>query len=79
MITAIHCEENGRQGRARNIGLEYAKGEYVGFVDSDDWIEADMYESMLQEAKIYNSDVVHCEYIRDSGVDNDSLSGIGTG
>ena len=79
MITAIHCEENGRQGRARNIGLEYSIGEYVGFVDSDDWIEADMYESMLQEAKIYNSDVVHCEYIRDSGVDNDSLSGIGTG
>ena len=79
MITAIHCEENGRQGRARNIGLEYSRGEYVGFVDSDDWIEADMYESMLQEAKMYSSDVVHCEYIRDSGVDSDSLSGIGTG
>lgn len=37
MIAAVHLDENGRQGRARNIGLEYARGEYIGYVDSDDW------------------------------------------
>lgn len=46
-IGVILCEKNGRQGTARNIGLQYASGEYVSFVDSDDWIRSDMYERLL--------------------------------
>ena len=48
-VILVHCEENGRQGKARNIGMTYATSDYVGFVDSDDWVEPDMYEIMLGE------------------------------
>ncbi len=41
-VMIIHCDENGHQGTARNIGLTYASAPYIGFVDSDDWIEPDM-------------------------------------
>lgn len=44
-IALILCEENGRQGRARNIGLSYATGDYVNFVDSDDEVHKDMYRA----------------------------------
>lgn len=42
-VSVIH-KENGGQASARNVGIDMAKGEYIGFVDSDDWIEPDMYE-----------------------------------
>ena len=45
-IQVIH-KENGGSSSARNAGLDVASGEYIGFVDSDDWIEADMYEMLL--------------------------------
>lgn len=67
MIIAVHCDENGRQGKARNVGLEYASGEYIGYIDSDDWIDSDMYEIMLSEIMNYSGDIVHCNYIRDDG------------
>ncbi len=35
-----------RQGGARNIGLQYASADYIGFVDADDWIELDMYQEL---------------------------------
>ncbi len=47
-IALILCEENGRQGRARNIGLSYATGEYVNFVDSDDEVHKDMYKAFTE-------------------------------
>lgn len=46
-VMLILCEENGKQGTARNIGLTYATGEYISFVDSDDWIRRDTYEILL--------------------------------
>ena len=44
-IIVIH-KENGGQSSARNRALDIAKGNYIGFVDSDDWIEPDMYETL---------------------------------
>lgn len=49
------------------IGLSYAEGSYIGYADSDDWVEPDMYENMLNEIIDYDADIVRCGYIRDTG------------
>jgi len=51
----------GVQGNCRNIGLEIAKGEYVGFVDSDDYIESQMFEKLYSRAKEFTADVAVCD------------------
>lgn len=56
-------KENGGLSDARNFGIPYAKGEYIGFVDSDDYIEDNMYEEMYKKAKEENSDMVECDFI----------------
>ena len=56
-------KENGGLGDARNFGLERAKGEYIGFIDSDDWAEPDMYEKMYAKAKEDDCDLVVCDLI----------------
>ena len=53
-------KENGGQGSARNYGLDCARGDYIGYVDSDDYVELDMYEKMYNKAKEDNSDIVIC-------------------
>lgn len=53
-------KENGGQGSARNFGLTKATGEYIGYVDSDDYIELDMYEKLYNKAKTKNYDIVSC-------------------
>lgn len=53
--------ENGGQGRARNIGLEMAKGDYIGFVDSDDWIDSSMYEKLISASENEDADIVLCD------------------
>ena len=63
-ILVIECLENGRQGTARNIGMEYASGKYIGFVDSDDWVERDMFEVLLEKAETHNCDMVSCHAFR---------------
>ena len=55
-IIAIH-KENGGYGSAINKGLEIAKGEYIGIVESDDWIEINMYEELYNNAIQYNADI----------------------
>ncbi len=50
---------------ARGFAIQKAReqgSEYIGFVDSDDWIEPDMYRCMLQEAKAVNADIAECGY-----------------
>lgn len=58
-VIVIH-KENGGQGSARNMGLDIAKGEYIGFVDSDDWVDLDMYEKLYTNAKLTEADMVVC-------------------
>lgn len=53
-IRVLH-KENGGLSSARNAGLRVARGEYVHFIDSDDWIELDLYENILNLFKIYTS------------------------
>ncbi|MDE6713739.1 MAG: glycosyltransferase, partial [Lachnospiraceae bacterium] len=66
-IILIPCSQNGRQGTARNIGLQYATSPYIAFVDSDDWVETDMYEKMYDKITAYNCDIVVCRFVRDDG------------
>lgn len=52
--------ENGGQGAARNIGMQYARGQYISFIDSDDWIDLNMYEKLYENAITLNSEIVMC-------------------
>ena len=54
--------KNGGVSRARNIALEKAKGEYIGFVDSDDYIDSKMFETMIGIAARSNADCVQCAF-----------------
>lgn len=56
-------KENGGLSDARNYGMKYANGEYIAFLDSDDYVELDMYEKMYEIAKKENSDMVECNFI----------------
>lgn len=56
-VKVIH-KKNGGQSSARNLGLDLASGDYIGFVDSDDWISANMYEKLIIKAIQNNSDIV---------------------
>ncbi|MDD6491309.1 MAG: glycosyltransferase family 2 protein [Firmicutes bacterium] len=53
---------NQKQGGAKNLGLEQAKGEWIGFIDSDDWITPDFYEKLLTRAEETGADMVGCDY-----------------
>ena len=58
-VIVIH-KKNGGVSSARNAGLEIAKGQYISFVDSDDWIEKDMCEILISNAQMYNADISMC-------------------
>lgn len=57
-------QSNQGVSMARNLGIAEAKGEYITFVDSDDWINIDMYKNMIEKA-IDNYDMIFCGYIRE--------------
>ena len=56
-------KSNGGLSSARNYGIEYATGEYIAFLDSDDYVETNMYEEMYNLAKKENADMVECDFI----------------
>lgn len=67
-----YYKENGGSASARNLGLEYANGEYIGFIDSDDWVEKDMYQKLYDTAKNEDADIIFCRVFEEecSGADD---------
>lgn len=61
----IKLEKNGGIANARNIGLSNARGEYIGFVDSDDWIEPNMFSEMYKRAVETEADILCCSFINE--------------
>lgn len=68
-VKVIHQNNQGVSA-ARNAALDVAEGRYLGFVDADDWIEKDMYQTMLQTAFVSRADVVICgiQYFTENGI-----------
>ena len=55
-------QENQGLGMARNNAMKHAKGDYIAFVDSDDWVDTDMYEVLYNKAIETDADIVECDY-----------------
>lgn len=61
-LKVIHSEINLHQGGAKNIGIRTARGEWIGFIDSDDWITPDYYERLIAKAEETGAQIVGCDY-----------------
>ena len=77
-IKVIH-KKNGGLSDARNVGYMAAKGSYISFIDSDDWIHHDFFKIMMNEMNINDVDIIECDviktssYIEDSAVNSTSM------
>lgn len=65
-VKIINNEHNSGSAPTRFIGLEHATGDYIIHCDSDDWMEADMLQTLLDTALNRNSDIVYCDFYRAS-------------
>ena len=72
IIKCIFLKENVRLGGARNRGLEIVVGDYVAFVDSDDWVDLDYIEKLYHKAISTESDIVYADYmmVTDMGIES---------
>lgn len=74
-VRVIH-QENAGPSAARNAGLQIARGEYIGYVDGDDWIRSDMYEEMLRACMETEAQIAICAYEEEGeGAQKGSFSG----
>lgn len=69
-ISVIH-KENGGLSDARNCALEKVSGDYITFIDSDDYISENYLQCMLSYANCYDADIVQCDYSRDKNLLNE--------
>lgn len=60
-VRVKHIKNRGAAG-ARNVGLDMASGEYIAFVDSDDWLEPNYLETLIRTIKETNSDIAQCQF-----------------
>lgn len=58
----IIAKKNSGYGHTMNVGIENASGEYIGIVESDDFVEPDMYKTLYENAKLYNADLVKSNF-----------------
>ncbi|MDL2276837.1 glycosyltransferase [Breznakia sp. OttesenSCG-928-G09] len=59
----LYTKKNGGLSDARNYGMSYATGEYIAFLDSDDYVEKTMYQELYEQAKATNADLIECDFI----------------
>lgn len=62
-IVYLPLKKNQGLGNARNLGMKHASGQYIGFVDSDDYVDPAMFQTMYEEAKRTDADLVECDFI----------------
>lgn len=70
-IGIIDLPENMRQGGARNVALQYVSGEYIAFVDADDFVDTGLFEYAYRRAKEHQADIVqfnHDFYFEEAGI-----------
>lgn len=70
-IRVFHRANHGVSA-SRNYALKRVSGDYVGFIDSDDWIEPNMYERLLTELKAKSADIAVCSYVKHKGDELDA-------
>lgn len=64
-VVFVRHMHNQGQAAARSSGLEKAKGEYIGWVDADDYVESQMFQAMFEVAKQQDADIVCCDIVRE--------------
>ncbi len=64
-IKIVEMPQNSGASQARNVGMKAASGEYIGFVDADDWCEAEMYEQLYAQAIEFNADFSYAQGTKD--------------
>jgi glycosyltransferase involved in cell wall biosynthesis len=62
-IKVIH-KENGGLSDARNVGLDFANGEYINFIDPDDYIHEKFYDTLINLAISHNADIAQCDFLK---------------
>jgi glycosyltransferase involved in cell wall biosynthesis len=72
-MVKVFSKTNGGQATARNLGIAKASGEYIGFADSDDYVDVTMFEKMYSLAVTEDADLVECHYhsMLETGTDAD--------
>lgn len=63
-ISVIHKQNSG-QADSRNVAIDMCKAEFIGFVDSDDWIEPDMYSFLIEAMEQHDADIAVCQHFTD--------------
>ena len=75
-ILVFH-QKNFGESRARNVGLSKSTGDYIGFLDCDDWIEPEMYECLVKAMREYDADMAASGWYKDWGGKNEKIKIIG--